>query len=110
MVAFRASPARHLMFTRRAWGCGWMGGEVMKVDELRWDPPGPGPWAQDRAHNPVAITGLMQELIPPGFDRGMRESFAAYGILLDTLASGNVNGFLYFQPQPFDIPGPDGPK
>ena len=29
--------------------------------------------------------------------------------MLDTLAWGVVNGFVYHQPQPFDMPGPDGP-
>ena len=78
--------------------------------ELRWDPPAPGPWQQDQAHNPVATTVIVQELVPAGFDRGFRETFAAFGVLLDTLAMASVNGFWYHQPQPFDMPGPDGPK
>ena len=77
---------------------------------LAWDPPGPGPWQQDSAHNPVAQTRLMREAYPPGFNRGFEEAFGAYGLLLDRLAMGSVNGFTYHQPQPFDLPGPDGPK
>jgi pyruvate,water dikinase len=75
-----------------------------------WDPPGPGPWQQDSAHNPVAQTLLMQQVYPAGFNRGFVETFGAYGVLLDRLAMGTVNGFAYHQPQPFDMPGPDGPK
>lgn len=77
---------------------------------LSWEPPGPGPWQQDSAHNPVAQSLLMQQVYPPGFNRGFEETFAVYGVLLDRLAMGTVNGFTYHQPQPFDLPGPDGPK
>ena len=75
-----------------------------------WDAPGPGPWQQDSAHNPVSQSRLMQQIYPAGFNRGFEETFAAYGLLLDRLAMGVVNGFTYHQPQPFDMPGPDGPK
>jgi rifampicin phosphotransferase len=46
---------------------------------------------------------------PSGFNRGFTETFSRYGLLLDRLAMGVVNGFTYHQPQPFDMPGPDGP-
>jgi pyruvate,water dikinase len=65
---------------------------------------------QDSAHNPVAQTTLLQEAYPAGFNRGFEEAFAAYGVLLDRLAMCSLNGFTYHQPQPFDLPGPDGPK
>ena len=77
---------------------------------LNWEPPTPGPWQQDSAHTPVAQTPLMQQLYPDGFNRGFVEAFAAYGTLLDNLAMTSINGFTYHQPQPFDLPGPDGPK
>ena len=78
--------------------------------EHKWDAPGPGPWQQDSAHTPVSQSRLMQQLYPSGFNRGFEETFADYGLLLDRLAMGVVNGFTYHQPQPFDMPGPDGPK
>ena len=81
----------------------------MTID-LAWDAPGPGPWQQDSAHNPVSQSRLMQQIYPAGFNRGFEETFADYGLLLDRLAMGVVNGFTYHQPQPFDMPGPDGPK
>jgi pyruvate,water dikinase len=77
---------------------------------LTWEPPGPGPWQQDSAHNPVAQTPLLQEAYPAGFNRGFEEAFGAYGVLLDRLAMASLNGFTYHQPQPFDLPGPDGPR
>ncbi|MDH4168425.1 MAG: PEP-utilizing enzyme [Acidimicrobiia bacterium] len=79
------------------------------TDATQWVPPGPGPWQQDSAHTPVSQTAIMQEVYPSGFNRGFTETFARYGVLLDRLAMGVVNGFTYHQPQPFDMPGPDGP-
>jgi pyruvate,water dikinase len=58
----------------------------------------------------VAQTALVQQAYPAGFNRGFEEAFGAYGVLLDRLAMGTVNGFTYHQPQPFDLPGPDGPR
>jgi pyruvate,water dikinase len=52
----------------------------------------------------------MQHAYPAGFNRGFEEAFGAYGVLLDRLAMASINGFTYHQPQPFDLPGPDGPK
>ena len=75
-----------------------------------WEPPNPGPWQQDSAHNPVAQTALLQHAYPEGFNRGFEEAFSMYGVLLDRIAMASVNGFTYHQPQPFDLPGPDGPR
>ena len=80
------------------------------MDNVTWNPPGPGPWTQDSAHNPVSQTRIVREIYPDGFNEGFIEAFAGYGLLLDMLAMGVVNGFTYHQPQPFDMPGPDGPK
>ncbi len=76
---------------------------------IEWEPPGPGPWQQDSAHTPVSQTVVMQQIFTPSFNRGFTETFARYGMLLDRVAIGVVNGFSYHQPQPFDMPGPDGP-
>ncbi len=58
---------------------------------------------------PVSQSASMSELYPEGFNRGFTETFGRYGVLLDRLAMAQVNGFVYHQPQPFDMPGPDGP-
>jgi rifampicin phosphotransferase len=79
------------------------------ADQVEWEAPGPGPWTQDSAHAPVSSTMAMREIYPEGFNRGFTETFARYGLLLDRLAMGVVNGFTYHQPQPFDMPGPNGP-
>ena len=79
------------------------------VAAVAWEPPGPGPWQQDSAHTPVSQTLGIQGVYPPGFNRGFTETFERYGLLLNRLAMGVVNGFTYHQPQPFDMPGPDGP-
>jgi len=78
--------------------------------QLAWEAPNPGPWQQDSAHNPVAQTALLQHAYPVGFNRGFEEAFGGYGVLLDRLAMASINGFTYHQPQPFDLPGPEGPK
>ena len=80
------------------------------VHDGHWTPPGPGPWRQDRAHLPAAVTLLLQEIYPAGFARGFAETFEPWGVLLDTMRLEYVNGFSYMQPVPFDAPGPDGPK
>ena len=75
-----------------------------------WIPALPGPWMQDRAHNPQPNSLIAQALYPKGFNRGFEEACSRYGTLIDRLAMSTVNGFTYHQPQPFDMPGPDGPK
>ena len=75
-----------------------------------WTQPKPGPWMQDRAHNPAPNTMLAQAIYPAGFNRGFEETCSKYGTLIDRLAMSTVNGYTYHQPQPFDMPGPDGPK
>ena len=75
-----------------------------------WNPPGPGPWRQDRAHLPAAVTPLLQEMYPAGFAAGFAAAFEPFGVLLDTMRLEYVHGFSYVQPVPFDAPGPDGPK
>jgi phosphohistidine swiveling domain-containing protein len=85
-------------------------GVDMTDQALDWTPPGPGPWMQDRAHLPAAVTPLMSTAYPPGMARGFAESLEPWGALLDEMRVAYVNGFAYMQPVPFDAPGPDGEK
>ena len=78
--------------------------------DAEWIAPGPGPWRQDRAHFPASITPILQEAYPENFAKGFEETFAAWGVLLDSMNMRFVNGFPYMQPVPFDAPGPDGPR
>lgn len=82
----------------------------MSDQVLEWTAPGPGPWMQDRAHLPAAVTPLMQSAYGPGMMRGFAETLAPWGTLLDTMQVAYVNGFAYMQPVPFDAPGPEGEK
>ncbi len=82
----------------------------MGDDGVVWEAPGPGPWLQDRAHLPSAVTPLMQSAYPPGMQRGFTETLEPWGSLLDTMNVVYVNGFSYMQPVPFDAPGPTGEK
>lgn len=77
--------------------------------DVTWDPPGPGPWMQDRAHLPVSCTALLGEIYPEGFSRGFRETLEPWGALLDDMRLAYVNGFPFIQLVPLGAPGPDGP-
>jgi phosphohistidine swiveling domain-containing protein len=63
--------------------------------ELRFDPPGPGFWEQDAVHLPRPVTRYWTEMHPEPFQRGFRELTSYYGMMIDTLAYGYVNGFAY---------------
>ena len=71
--------------------------------ELRFDPPGPGSWAQDPVHFPRPMTRYFQETHPPSFKRGTHEFACFYGMLIDGLEMAYVNGFGYHQV----LPAPD---
>ena len=82
---------------------------VINMLDAEWIAPGPGPWRQDRAHFPASITPLLQEFYPANFAKGFSETFAAWGVLFNTMNLAFVNGFPYAQPVPFDAPTADGP-
>jgi rifampicin phosphotransferase len=68
--------------------------------ELRFEPPGPGSWAQDPTHFPRPMTRYFQETHPPSFKRGTNDFARFYGLLIDGLQIGYVNGFGYNQVLP----------
>ena len=84
--------------------------DVGEATQPVWAAPAPGPWQQDSSHMPDPSTALIVELYPPAFNKGFEVTLAPWGSLMDRLAMATVNGFTYHQPQPFDMPGPDGPK
>lgn len=81
----------------------------MELD-LKFEPKRPGPWQQDSAHVPDGWSPLIAELYPAQGMKGFAESFARWGVLFDTLAWQTIHWYPYQQPQPFDLPGPDGPR
>ena len=68
--------------------------------QLRFEPPGPGPWAQDPVHFPRPLTRYFQETHPAAFKKGTNDFARFYGLLIDGLTSGYVNGFCYRQVPP----------
>ena len=71
--------------------------------ELRFEPPGPGSWEQDPVHFPRPMTRYFQETHPPSFKTGTNDFARFYGLLIDGLQIGYVNGFGYNQV----LPAPD---
>ncbi|MDN5795771.1 MAG: hypothetical protein L0H79_08465 [Intrasporangium sp.] len=78
--------------------------------ERMWEPPGPGPWELESTHFQRPVCPTMRAAFASGLVRGFSEGTARYGLLLDHLAPGFVNDFLYMQPVPFGAPsGPAKP-
>lgn len=71
--------------------------------ELRFDPPGPGPWEQDPVHFPRPMTRYFQDTHAPAFRRGTHDFALFYGLLIDGIQIGYVHGFGYNQV----IPAPE---
>jgi phosphohistidine swiveling domain-containing protein len=70
------------------------------MTELRFDPPGPGPWEQDPVHFPRPMTRYFQETHPPAFKKGTNDFARFYGMVIDGLQIAYVNGFGYNQVLP----------
>jgi len=68
--------------------------------QLRFEAPGPGPWKQDPVHFPRPMTRYFQETQPAAFKRGTNDFARFYGLLIDGLQVGYVNGFCYSQVLP----------
>jgi pyruvate,water dikinase len=65
------------------------------VQELRFEPPGPGYWERDAVHFPRPMTRYWQEVHPAAFARGTGDFARFYGMLVGSLGSAYVNGFGY---------------
>ena len=70
------------------------------ASELQFEPPGPGSWELDAVHFPRPATRYWSEMHPQALKRGFREFTSYYGMLLDALDYGYVNGFAYHAPKP----------
>jgi len=73
---------------------------VELASELQFEPPGPGSWGLDAVHFPRPATRYWSEMHPAALQRGFQEFTSYYGMLLDTMAYGYVNGFAYHAPIP----------
>jgi pyruvate,water dikinase len=77
-----------------------MSGTATTLDELTFDPPGPGSWLLDSVHVPRPWSRFQAEIHPTSVTEGYRESARRYGLLIDTLDWRIVNGFAYFSVPP----------
>ena len=68
--------------------------------DRRFEPPGAGSWEQDPVHFPRPMTRYFQDTHPPSFKRGTNDFARFYGMLIDGLQIGYVNGFGYNQVLP----------
>ena len=73
---------------------------VSTLDQMTFDPPGPGTWLLDGVHVPRPWSRFQAEIHPPNLAEGFRESARRYGLLLDTLDWRIVHGFAYFAVSP----------
>src|ERR1051325_10795383 len=69
-------------------------------EDLSFEPPGPGSWAQDPVHLPRPMTRYFQETHPPALKKGTNDFARYYGLLIDGLQVGYVEGFAYRQVLP----------
>ena len=76
--------------------------------DLDFQPPGPGSWTIDAVHHPRPVTRYWEEVHPEPFKRGFREFTKFYGLLIDTLDIGYVNGFAYHAVRP--VPDEEVPQ
>ena len=67
---------------------------------LRFEAPGPGSWKQDPVHFPRPMTRYFQETHPAPFSQGTNDFARFYGMIIDGLQMGYVNGFGYNQVLP----------
>ena len=70
------------------------------VNELVFEPPGPGSWNLDATHFPRPATRYWSEMHPEPLKRGFRDFASYYGMLIDGLEYGYVNGFAYSSMRP----------
>jgi len=73
---------------------------VDSASELMFEPPGPGSWGLDATHFPRPVTRYWSEMHPEPLKRGFQEFTRYYGMLIDGLEYGYVNGFAYSSMRP----------
>ena len=75
-----------------------------------FDAPGKGPWELDPTHFPRPATRFVADAMVAGMPRGFSFGTARFGLLLDYLQPGVVNGWVYLQPRAYLAPaGAKGP-
>ncbi len=62
---------------------------------LTWEPPDPGEWEFDSAHQSEPMSATMQQLGSAAFKAGFETAFAAFGLPLSHMEMRFVNGYGY---------------
>ncbi len=65
------------------------------MSSIAYEAPDAGLWEKDGTHFPRPVTPLLQEVFRDGFIKGISGGTACYGLLLDHIAPGFINGFFY---------------
>jgi pyruvate,water dikinase len=65
------------------------------TSDLHFEAPGPGFWELDPVHFPRPVTRYWSDIHPPAFRSGTSEFARDYGMLIEALEMGYVNGFAY---------------
>ena len=65
---------------------------------LTWEPPDPGQWEFDGAHQAEPASAALQEVFPLAFKAGFTQAFALYGLPLSHMELRYVNGWAYMSP------------
>lgn len=65
------------------------------MSSIAYEAPDAGLWEKDGTHFPRPLTPLFQEVFRDGFIKGIKSGTECYGLLLDHLAPGFINGFYY---------------
>ncbi|HET9051974.1 MAG TPA: PEP-utilizing enzyme [Candidatus Dormibacteraeota bacterium] len=63
------------------------------------EPPGPGRWTRDAARYPRPVTPTLSALLPRAAARGFHAATRPYGLLLDHIEWGFVDGWAYMGPR-----------
>lgn len=71
------------------------------MDDLTFEPPGPGTWELDAEHYPRPASRYKQELLDQAMDAGVTAGASRYGVLVDRKTE-IVNGYPYATQQPVD--------
>lgn len=67
-------------------------------------PPRPGAWQLDASHMPLPASRWLADVMPEPYTRGFKESFAAYGAMLDRIDGAFIDGWFYWCPRPVGAP------
>lgn len=81
----------------------------MNNASLRWDKPGPGTWALDRAHSAGPVSPVMQAIAPAAMADGFLSFTERYGLVISHMEVCYVNGLPYGAMRIAGLPASDRP-